>query len=58
MNFVPDDHEFFRRLIKNKQHRPSARAIIFDNSRQNLLVERNSGAYEKYVNFPGLILVI
>jgi len=50
---MPDDHEFFRRLIENKQHRPSARAIIFDNSRQRILVEMNSDAREKYVNFPG-----
>ena len=48
-----DDHVFFRSLLENKQHRPGGRAIIFDSTRRRILVERNLGAREGYVNFPG-----
>jgi 8-oxo-dGTP diphosphatase len=50
---MPDDHAFFRWILESKQHRPSGRAIIFDSSRRRILVERNLGAREKYVAFPG-----
>ncbi len=50
---MPDDHAFFRQILESSQHRPGGRAIIFDSSRKHLLVERNLGAREGYVNFPG-----
>lgn len=50
---MPDDHAFFRQQLKSQQHRPSARAIIFDSARRRILVEKNLGARENYVNFPG-----
>ena len=50
---MPDDHEFFRQVLENNQHRPSGRAIVFDSTRRNILVEKNLDAHEKYVNFPG-----
>jgi 8-oxo-dGTP pyrophosphatase MutT (NUDIX family) len=50
---LSDDHALFRYLPCTKEHRPSGRAIIFDTSRRHILVERNSGAREKYVAFPG-----
>ena len=50
---MPDDHAFFRSIVDSGQHRPGGRAIIFDSTRQNILVEKNLGAREKYVNFPG-----
>lgn len=50
---MPDDHEFFRQVLENNQHRPSGRAIIFDSTRRHILVEMNLGARENYVNFPG-----
>ena len=50
---MPDDHEFFRQVLKSQQHRPNARALIFDSTHQHILVEKNLGARENYVNFPG-----
>lgn len=50
---MPDDHEFFRQVLKSQQHRPNARALIFDSIHQHILVEKNLGAHENYVNFPG-----
>lgn len=50
---MPDDHAFFRQIIESKQHRPSGRAIILDSTRQHVLVEKNLGARENYLNFPG-----
>ena len=50
---MPDDHEFFRQVLKSQQHRPNARALIFDSAHQHILVEKNLGAHENYVNFPG-----
>lgn len=50
---MPDDHDFFRQVLNSKQHRPNARALIFDSTHQHILVEKNLGARENYVNFPG-----
>jgi 8-oxo-dGTP pyrophosphatase MutT (NUDIX family) len=50
---MTDDHKLFRYFLDRKEHRPSCRAIVFDSSRSRILVERNSGAREKYVAFPG-----
>jgi 8-oxo-dGTP pyrophosphatase MutT (NUDIX family) len=50
---MPDDYAFFRKILGSKQHRPGGRAIIFDSSRRHLLVEKNLGAREEYVAFPG-----
>jgi len=50
---MPDDHEFFRQVLKSQQHRPNARALIFDSAHHHILVEKNLGAHENYVNFPG-----
>ena len=50
---MPDDHEFFRQVLKSQQHRPNARALIFDSTHQHILVEKNLGTRENYVNFPG-----
>ena len=50
---MSDDHALFRYFLDSKQHRPGGRAIIFDSTRRRILVERNSGAREKYVAFPG-----
>ncbi|MCJ7717781.1 MAG: NUDIX domain-containing protein [Anaerolineales bacterium] len=50
---MPDDQVFFRSIRDKKQHRPGGRAIIFDSTRQYILVERNLGAHENYDNFPG-----
>jgi len=50
---MPDDREFFRQVLEKQQHRPSARAIIFDSTRRHILVEKNLDAREQYVNFPG-----
>jgi 8-oxo-dGTP pyrophosphatase MutT (NUDIX family) len=50
---MSDDHELFRYLLSTGEHRPSGRAIVFDSSRQHILVEKNSGAREGYVGFPG-----
>jgi len=50
---MPDDHTFFRRILDSRQIHNSGRAIIFDSSRRRILVERNLGAREGYVAFPG-----
>ena len=50
---MPDDHALFRYFLENMQHRSGGRAIIFDSSHSRILVERNLGAREKYVAFPG-----
>ena len=50
---MPDDQALWRRIYENKQIQLGVRAIIFDSTCRNILVERNLGAHEKYVNFPG-----
>jgi hypothetical protein len=45
---MPDNHTLFRWIIG-----PGGGAIIFDYTRCRILVERNLGAHEKFVNFPG-----
>jgi ADP-ribose pyrophosphatase YjhB (NUDIX family) len=45
---MPDNHTLFRWILG-----PGGRAIIFDSTRRRIQVERNFGAHEKFVNFPG-----
>ncbi len=50
---MPDDQALWRRIYDSKQIQIGLRAIIFDSTGHNILVERNLGAHERYVNFPG-----
>lgn len=50
---MPDDLALWRQIYESKQLQIGVRAIIFDSTGQKILVERNLGAHEKYVNFPG-----
>ena len=50
---MPDDQELWRQIYESKQIQIGVRAIIFDSTGRKILVERNLGALEKYVNFPG-----
>ena len=50
---MPDDQELWRQIYESKQVQIGVRAIIFDSTGRKILVERNLGALEKYVNFPG-----
>ena len=50
---MPDDQALWRRIYDSKQIRIGVRAIIFDSTGNKILVERNLGAHEKYVNYPG-----
>lgn len=50
---MTDDYTFFRWMVESHQIRPSARAIVVDPSSGRFLVEKNSGARERYLNFLG-----
>jgi len=50
---MPDDQELWRQIYESKQVQIGVRAIIFDSTGRKILVEKNLGAHEKYVNFPG-----
>jgi len=50
---MPDDQALWRQIYESKQVQIGVRAIIFDSAGRKILVERNHGAHEKYVNFPG-----
>ena len=50
---MPDDQVLWRRIFNSKQIQIGVRAIIFDSTGYKILVERNLGAHEGYVNFPG-----
>jgi 8-oxo-dGTP pyrophosphatase MutT (NUDIX family) len=50
---MTDDHALWRRILDSRQIQNSGRAIIFDSARRHILVERNLGAREEYVAFPG-----
>jgi len=50
---MPDDQELWRQIYESKQVQLGVRAIIFDATGRKILVERNLGAHDKYVNFPG-----
>jgi 8-oxo-dGTP pyrophosphatase MutT (NUDIX family) len=50
---LKDSHEFLREIRDLGQHRPSARAIIFDSTRSRILIEWNHNESDEYGNFPG-----
>ena len=50
---MPDDQALLRQIYDDMQIQIGVRAIIFDSSDRRILVERNLGAHEGYVNFPG-----
>jgi 8-oxo-dGTP diphosphatase len=50
---LKDSHEFLREIRDLGQHRPGARAIIFDSTRSRILIEWNHNESDGYGNFPG-----
>jgi 8-oxo-dGTP diphosphatase len=50
---MPDDQALWRQIYESKQVQIGVRAIILDSTGHKILVERNLGSHEKYVNFPG-----
>jgi 8-oxo-dGTP pyrophosphatase MutT (NUDIX family) len=53
---MPDDQALWRQIYESKQVQLGVRTIVFDSTGRKILVERNLGAREKYVNFPGGVL--